>query len=318
MFVAQATLDAFPEDDFESFIVALETENIEYKLYDTVKTIKEGRTQHNQGRELKELKVRMIVLWRVATNKKSAIYTNDFSSPKEQLAGPMARRWGEQENIFQKMMRRYNLNYHPGYYLDELVQQPLVANPKVKELKNQIKALEKTILSEKGKLATRMLKLKKSQVSVEKYRKRQTKAIPKIDTLESQCRELRAELEKLPPKISIVEILAGQKMSQFDLEKKKLYDVVQIVAYNAEQKLVSLLKKHYRNKRDVEQILDKIINHGGMLKLHEGKLYVLLHPIRTPRYRLAMQKLCDEINRLNPKTIDRFGFPIFFKVRDFS
>jgi hypothetical protein len=317
-YVAQKTLDALDEDDFESFIIPLETEAMEYKLYDTVKIIKEGRTRHNQKRALKELTVRMIVLWRVATNKKNAIYTNDFTSPKEQLAAPMARRWGEQENIFQKMLRRYNLNYHPGYYLDELIQQPLVVNPKVKELKKHIKALEKTILSEKGKLATRILKLKNTGLSVEKYRNRQTRSIPKIETLERQYLALRAELEKLPPKISIVEILAGQKMSQFDLEKKKLYDVIQIMAYNAEQKLLSLLKKHYRNKRDVEQILDKIINHGGLLKLHDGKLYVLLHPIRTPRYRRAAKNLCDEINHLNPKTNDRFGFPVFFKVREFA
>lgn len=282
-YVSQETLNGFAEADFTSFSVTLATENIEYKLYDTVQTIKEGRTPHNQGRPLKALKVRMIVLWRVATNKKSAIYTNDFTAPKEQLAGPMARRWGAQENIFQKMMRRYNLNYHPGYYLDALIQQPLVANPKVKELKRQIQALEKAIVHEKGKFATRLLKLKNRQVSVEKYRQRQNKSIPKIDMLENQGRDLQAALEKLPPKISIVEILAGQKLSQFDLEKKKLYDVIQIVAYNAEQKLLSLLKKHYWNKRDVEQILDKIINHGGMLKLHEGKLYVLLHSIRTPR-----------------------------------
>jgi len=317
-YMTQETLNAFPEDNFERFIIPLETENIEYKLYDTVNSIKEGRTRHNQGRPLKQLKVRMIVLWRVATNKKSAIYTNDFESPKEQLAAPMARRWGAQENTFQKMRRRYNLNYHPGYYLDELIQQPLVTNPKVKELKKRIKALESALLTEKGKLASRFLKLKTTQVSIEKYRQRQTKTIPKIKVLQSQLLDQQAKLAKLPPTISIVELLAGQKMSQFDLEKKKLYDVVQIVAYNAEQMLLSLFKKHYHNKRDVEQILDKIVHHGGLLKLHDGKLYVLLHPIATPRYRRAAKNLCDEINRLEPKTNDRFGFPVFFKVRESS
>jgi hypothetical protein len=317
-YVAQETLNAFPEDDFENFTVTLDTEHIEYKLYETFKVIKEGRTPHNRGRPLKQLKVRMIVLWRVATNKKSAIYTNDFESSKEQLAAPIARRWGAQENIFQKMMRRYNLNYHPGYYLDELIQQPLVVNPKVKELKKQIKALENTILTVKGQLANRFLNLKNANVSIEKYRNRQTRTIPKIEAYQTQLRQLQAELEKLPPMISIVELLAGQKMSQFDLEKKKLYDVIQVVAYNAEQKLLKLLKKHYHNKRDVEQILDKIIHHGGLLKLHDGKLYVLLHPIVTPRYRRAAMNLCDEINRLDPKTNDRFGFPVFFKVRERS
>ena len=283
-YLTKGTLDQVPEGEYQDFSVTTAKGQVKYRLYDTTRTIKEGRTKSNRGRKLKRLKVRMIVLWRLATNKKSAIYTNDFGSPKEQLAKPIARRWGAQENIFQKMMRRYNLNYHPGYYLEELIDQPLVDNPQVKKLKKTIKKLKLSIVREKSNLATHLLDLKNVNISVERYRQRQVK-------------------------------LLGKKLSQFDLEKKKIYDVIQIAAYNSEQMLLDLLKKHYHNKRDIEQILDKIINHGGSIKLYNGKLYVLLDPIATPRYRRAAVGLCQEINQMQPKTNDRFGFPIFFKVR---
>ena len=109
------------------------------------------------------------------------------------------------------------------------------------------------------------------------------------------------------PSLSAQILGRSQKLSQFDLEKKKIYDVIQIAAYNSEQMLLDLLKKHYHNKRDIEQILDKIINHGGSIKLYNGKLYVLLDPIATPRYRRAAVGLCQEINQMQPKTNDRFG-----------
>jgi hypothetical protein len=314
-YVTEKTLGQIPEDSYQDFSVTIAKEQVKYRLHDTIRTIKEGRSKSNRGRKLKRLKVRMIVLWRLATNKKSALYTNDFGSPTEQLAEPMARRWGAQENIFQKMMRRYNLNYHPGYYLEELIDQPLVDNPQIKKLKKTIKKLELSIIRDKSNLATRLLNLKNANISVEKYRKRQVKLLGEIREREKELDRLKQELVSLPPKISILEVLAGKKMSQFDLEKKKIYDVIQIAAYNSEQMLLDLLKKHYHNNRDIEQILDKIINHGGSIKLYNGKLYVLLDPIATPRYRQAAVGLCQEINQMQPKTNDRFGFPIFFKVR---
>ena len=314
-YITEKTLNQIPDDKWQDFSVTTDNEQVEYKLYGTIKTIKEGRTKNNQGRKLKTLKVRMIVLWRLKTNKKTALYTNDFQSPIEHLAFPMIRRWGAQENIFQKMMRRYNLNYHPGYYLEELINQPLIDNPKIKKLKKIIKEAQLSIIREKSNLATRLLKLKKVNISVEKYRNRQVKSLGKITEKQKDLDRLKRELETLPPKISILEVLAGEKMSQFDLEKKKIYDVIQIAAYNSEQMLLDLLKKHYHNKRDIEQILDKIITHGGSVKLHNGTVYVLLDPIATPRYSRAAIGLCQEINQMEPRTNDKFRFPIFFRVR---
>jgi hypothetical protein len=314
-YVAEKTLNQIPDDKWQDFSVTTDKEQVKYKLYDTTKIIKEGRTKTNQGRKLKTLKVRMIVLWRLKTNKRSALYTNDFKSPIEQLAFPMAQRWGAQENIFQKMMRRYNLNYHPGYYLEELINQPLIDNPKRKKLKKIIKEFELSIIKEKSNLATRLLNLKNVNISVEKYCQRQVKSLGKITEKQKELDNLKHELQRLPQKISILEVLAGEKMSQFDLEKKKIYDVIQIAAYNSEQMLLDLLKKHYHNRRDIEQILDKIINHGGFIKLHDGRLYVLLDPISTPRYRRAAIGLCEEINQMQPQTNDRFRFPILFRVR---
>ncbi len=313
-YAPEKTIAAIKNEDYQEAVFEFHDHRETYKLYSTERIIKEGRTKDNQHRELKTMKVRMIVVWRLSTGKKTPLYTNDLEAPMETLAEPMTRRWSEQENVFQKMMRRYNLNYHPGYYIDELANQPVVANPKIKSVKAEIKELECRVSQQKQQIATRLLNLKNKNVSVEAYQNRQRKTLPKLQALEQQVELLRQQLQALPEQISIIEALAGGKLSAADLEKKKIYDVIQIVAYNAEQMLLEIFRKYYHDLRDVEQILDMLINYGGYVKLYDNTLYVIINYIDQPMYRRAAVELCKELNAMTPKTLDHFQFPIFFKV----
>jgi hypothetical protein len=45
------------------------------------------------------------------------------------------------------------------------------------------------------------------------------------------------KLSQLPVKISIIDLLKGRSMSRCDLEKKKLYDLMQFMAYNSRERL---------------------------------------------------------------------------------
>jgi hypothetical protein len=313
-YVPEKTLTEIKDEDYHEFVFEHHGHRDTYKLYSIERTIKEGRTKANQHRELKQMTVRMIVVWRLSTGQKTPLYTNDRESPMEKVAEPMTRRWSEQENIFQKMMRRYNLNYHPGYYIDELAKQPLVRNPKIQTMKEEIKELEDRIARQKQQIATRLLHLKNKNVSVEAYEQRQRKTLPKLHALEQQLATLQQQLQALPEQVSMIEALAGGKLSACDLEKKKIYDVIQIVAYNAEQGLLEIFQKYYHDQRDVEQILDMLVNYGGYVKLYNNTLYVMINYIDQPAYRRAAVELCKELNAMALKTLDHFQFPLFFKV----
>lgn len=315
-YVPEKTIAEIKDEEYTEFVFEAHGRRETYKLYATGHTIKEGRTAVNRHRVLKTMTVRMIVVWRLSTGQKTALYTNDKTAPMEKLAEPMTRRWSEQENIFQKMMRRYNLNYHPGYYIDELANQPVVANPKIKSVKEEIKEHEDRLAQHKQQLATRLLNLKNKNVSIEAYEKRQHKTLPKLQALEQQLASLQQQLQALPEQVSIIEALAGGKLSACDLEKKKIYDVIQIVAYNAEQMLLEIFQKYYHDQRDIEQILDMLINYGGYVKLYNNTLYVIINYIDQPTYRRAASELCQELNALAPKTVDAFQFPLFFKIRE--
>jgi hypothetical protein len=57
----------------------------------------------------------------------------------------MLQRWGDSENFFKEMTARFNLNYHPGYDIEELEKQPLVENPDIFLIKKAIKTLKQEL-----------------------------------------------------------------------------------------------------------------------------------------------------------------------------
>ncbi len=73
---------------------------------------------------------------------KNLEYTSNHQKPAPDIAAYMLSRWGESENFFKEIMSLYNFNYHPGYDLKELEEQPFVNNPEVKTIKKTIKGIK--------------------------------------------------------------------------------------------------------------------------------------------------------------------------------
>jgi len=84
--------------------------------------------------------LRLVVLENIETGKRVGIYTNNMDRPLYDIAFYMLNRWGDSENIFKEMMARFNLNYHPGYDIKELENQPMVDNPDIALVKYKLLA----------------------------------------------------------------------------------------------------------------------------------------------------------------------------------
>ena len=63
--------------------------------------------------------LRTVVIKDIETGKRVCIYTNNTSRPFCDIAYYMLQRWGDSENFFKEMMVRFNLNYHPGYPVEQ-------------------------------------------------------------------------------------------------------------------------------------------------------------------------------------------------------
>lgn len=268
--------------------------------------IKEGRT------EATSTEVRMVVFKELDKDRSVAIYTSNHQKPAPDIAAYMLSRWGESENFFKEIMSLYNFNYHPGYDLKELEEQPLVNNPEVKTIKKTIKGIKQKM----GQLALAKQETE-SKIKIRKdlrLENKLNKLQEEIDKYNKELEAFHATLKEMPDKVSIIEVLRGRPMNKADLEKKKIYDLIQMIAFHSREHLVSLFRSCYDDPRDVKQILTKITKLAGYVKLAGKTLVVLLDWIEDKKHRKAAIKFCHLINSMTPRLSGRMEFKLYFRI----
>jgi hypothetical protein len=300
-------------EDLE-YISCLKFKDKKYLIAEKKKLIRESiSTAQKEGRkEPASLQVRMVVFKELNNATPTAIYTSDPKNSAGDIAYYMLSRWGESENFFKEIMSLYNFNYHPGYDLRALEEQPLVDNPEVKTIRNTIKGIKQKI----GKLV-----FEKQQTENKLKNRKDIRLDKKLDKLQKEIDEFNQELanftvklKEIPEKVPIIDLLHGKPMNRADLEKKKIYDVIQILAFHSREYLIQLFRSCYEDKRDVKQVLTKLTKLPGHVKLMGKTLIVLLDWIEDKKHRDAAVRFCHLINSMSPKLHGRMKFNLFFRV----
>jgi hypothetical protein len=303
----------------EDFTVGLCVNGRCYEISQLDKILTESAaTAKKEGRsERSNVNLRMLVIREI--NKKTgeekgrrlSVLTCDKQRPSWEIAYFMFNRWGKSENFFKEIMSIFNFNYQPGYVIDEMEHQPLFDNPEVTIIRSTVKSIKKGIKKIEGDKA--ILQLEHQNTG-----KQRTAAT--IDTLENKIHEkledmagFEKKLQELPEKITL-ESLLGKPMSRCDLEKKRIYDLLQIIAYHARERLVQEFRYEYKRPHDVKQILDKITGKGGYVKLIGQTLVVLVDWIERPAHRKAAQGLCRRINSLGIKLQGSLPMKLHFAI----
>lgn len=285
-----------------------------YLIAEKQKVIRESvSTAQKEGREtITSLQVRMVVFKELNNGTPVAIYTSEQEKPAGDIAYYMLHRWGESENFFKEIMSLYNFNYHPGYDLKELEEQPLVDNPEIKTIKKTIKGIKQKI----GKLV-----FEKQQIENKLKNRKDIRLNKKIDKLHQEIDEFSQELsnfteklKEIPEKISIMELLQGKPMNKANLEKKKIYDLTQMIAFHSREYLIQIFRSCYKDTRDVKQVLTKTTKLPGYVKLKGKTLIVLLDWIEDKKHREAAEKFCHLINSMSLKLNGCMKFNLFFRV----
>ena len=81
-----------------------------------------------------------------------------------------------------------------------------------------------------------------------------------------------------------------------------------------EIKLCEILLNYYDVKKEIFPALSMIVNRGGYLKMNGGELRVGLKRFKNRAIDYAARHLCEELNELKPKTLDKFQFTIRYEV----
>lgn len=132
-------------------------------------------------------------------------------------------------DVMKEMMARFNLNYHPGYDIRELENQPLVENPDIALTRKAIQLLGKEAKEQEQEILSIEARLSRRQD------KRLVKKLEGL-RLESQAKnndlaQFQEKLRSLPDKVPITELLRGRPLSRSDLEEKKLYDLMRFICF---------------------------------------------------------------------------------------
>jgi len=107
-------------------------------------------------------------------------------------------------------------------------------------------------------------------------------------------------------------------MNRCDLEKKKLYDLMQFMAYNSRERLVELFRDCYDDPQDVKQVLDMITRRAGYIKLFGQTLIVVLDWIENKKHREAAERFCRLLNQEGIRLAGRLKLKLSFHVSKYA
>ncbi|MCP4109963.1 MAG: hypothetical protein GY749_31315 [Desulfobacteraceae bacterium] len=160
-------------------------------------------------------------------------------------------------------------------------------------------------------------------MQLEYQKEAKKKTTTKIEKLETEKKEkisdkegFKEKLKELPAKVSL-EHLLDKPMCHCDLEKKRLYDLMQMITYHCRERLVEEFRHCYNRPQDLKQILDKITDKGGYIRLIGSTLVILPDWIERPAHRKASEVLCQRINRLGIVMQGRLPLRLHFAVANF-
>jgi transposase len=294
-------------NDFEEKELNQEIE-VEYEVQkkEKIKYLQTERQMNKYG------KIRAIVIESGDDKKRGAIYTNDWESEANIIIRLICRRWG-QENLIKALKLRHLIDYHPGYFSEELKEQPLVDNPVIDQKRQEKAKLQSKINELKIKLADNFL-TEKTEKNEDEIKKAAIEIKAEIAILDHEISKINESMEErnLPKEIKYEDAHDGIKLSELNYEKKRFLDCIKVFAYHMEKRMCEILESHYDRKKELIPALRMIIRRGAYIKLEDGKLTVLLRRFKNPEIDYAGRHLCDELNQMKPYTMDKFHLPIYY------
>ena len=125
---------------------------------------------------------------------------------------------------------------------------------------------------------------------------------------------INQEIDKTPAKIRFDQANDGERLLKLNYEKKRFLDCIKIFVYNMEKKMCELLANYYDKKKELLPALSMIVDRGGHIKLERGQLRVQLKRFMNSEIDYAARHICEDLNRMNPVTLDKHRLPIHYEV----
>ena len=251
-----------------------------------------------QGKTDRTVRMREIRVIR-EDGKQTSVLVGNSQAPAVELCGLLFGRWGAQENVFKYLLAEYDLNGTVEYGDEPL--SLTITHPNPVYVKGQ-KVLAGWIIKRNRHLAKLGIKLTQEPWDgaalaqrLARWKKRPQAA--QVQAAQAQIEKLRAELAKLPERVS-----AGQSgLRRLKSEMKLLTIALKLTAYELETQLLERIRPHYPNHaKEGRKLIAAALRSPGSIRLQPGQILVKLAPQTSPNRTRAVAKLCESLNQLNP------------------
>ncbi len=186
---------------------------------------------------------------RLANGRQVPLITTHPQMPVQQVAGAMFSRWS-QENFFKYLREQFNLDALPTHDLEPLDPNAQVVNP-------VRRALEKTIRRVRSRLAAARDRL--AAALQEQRRDTATRLEDDAKALAGELDELKQKRADLPTHVRAGDLSEQDKLDALPVGGRLFMDVVRMIAYRAETRMMAPVITAQGNKPNARRLLRALL-----------------------------------------------------------
>ena len=208
----------------------------------------------------------------------------------------MRARW-RIENLF-KYLDFYGIDYLADYHFTITTNTRKVDNPARKTLKAELKQLT----TERDRLRERIGAAHTDRdLSVAELNRQSTAAQRRIHTLDKQITDLTERLKGVPAKLPANVTDPAAERAIHRTHRRALQMVLRLLAANAENWLAHHLNAYLQDNDEYRATTRNLLHLGGTITYTNTAITVELDRPNTPRLRMALGMLLDEINQIDTR-----------------
>ena len=212
----------------------------------------------------------------------------------DELVLDLTRRWGAQENPFKELkkdgydsLHSYEKDKFSKHYMAEENLDPdrTMDNPEYVTLQREKRKLQ----AQRDRILGR---------NAAKEKKATKKQREKLDEIESRLAEIQDRFASLPEKILRMDHIESTGIVRLQDDKKKYFDLMNFLAYNARRDIAEIIGPVYENNRDIHQTVLKFLNISATVRKSAGHTDIILPAPSKKQEKAALQHLCQTLTSM--------------------
>ena len=249
----------------------------------------EKRIRLSRGPEVRQIR-RLL-----DTGRQVPLVTTDLRIPMEKAAGALFSRWA-QENFFKTMREEFNLDALPVHGLVEPDPETRVVNPAWRELDRRINRLRSRLGTLRNRIAD-LLGRATSEAATRAARKLQAES----ETLDAERETLKMQRREVAKHIKAGQLEEHEKLDALPSGEKLLLDIIRMIAYRAETRMMSAVAVAQGKKQRPRRPLSALFQSDADIIPDPDKAILRVRILGTASNAgdAAIAGLLEELNQTN-------------------